>query len=230
MAKTRKSRGGVPPDRFLTREQTTRLLQYVRGEAQRSNSQRAATNEIIIEVLLNSGLRAAELCALRMRECPHHHGKNVLYVEDGKGGVSRTVEIPGKLVAKLTSFIRTYRKNSRPGSAVVVSERGCRAIHSTIQRRSKMNKRKIVEHRTENSSRLTYRSLYSRVKILGEKAGFENLSPHRLRHTYLCLLYNVEQDLRFTQDQAGHANINTTSIYAATNNEARRRQIEAINL
>jgi integrase len=34
-----------------------------------------------------------------------------------------------------------------------------------------------------------------------------------LRHTYLTRLYNVEHDLRFVQDQAGHA---------------RKRQVEAL--
>ena len=50
-----------------------------------------------------------------------------------------------------------------------------------------------------------------------------------LRHTYLSQLYNVEQDLRFVQDQAGHASPTTTAIYAKTNNRARRRQVEALD-
>jgi len=36
-------------------------------------------------------------------------------------------------------------------------------------------------------------------------------------------LYNVEHDLRFVQDQAGHASPTTTAIYAKTNAKARRR-------
>jgi hypothetical protein len=48
-----------------------------------------------------------------------------------------------------------------------------------------------------------------------------------LRHTYLTRLYNVEHDLRFVQDQAGHARPTTTAIYAKTNSKARKRQVEA---
>ena len=40
--------------------------------------------------------------------------------------------------------------------------------------------------------------------------------PHMLRHTYLSRLYNVEHDLRFVQDQAGHSSPTTTAIYAKT--------------
>ncbi len=50
-----------------------------------------------------------------------------------------------------------------------------------------------------------------------------------LRHTYLTRLYNTEKDLRFVQDQAGHASPTTTAIYAKTNNKARKRQVEALD-
>jgi len=41
-------------------------------------------------------------------------------------------------------------------------------------------------------------------------------------------LYNVEQYLRFVQDQLGHASPTTTAIYAKTNAKARRRQLDAL--
>lgn len=50
-----------------------------------------------------------------------------------------------------------------------------------------------------------------------------------LRHTYLTRLYNIEKDLRFVQDQAGHASPTTTAIYAKTDNKARRRQLETLD-
>ncbi|MBL7152076.1 MAG: tyrosine-type recombinase/integrase [Phycisphaerae bacterium] len=70
------------------------------------------------------------------------------------------------------------------------------------------------------------RSIYEKMKKLGKKSGIGKLHPHMLRHTYLSRLYNVEHDLRFVQDQAGHASPTTTAIYAKTNVKARRRQVE----
>ena len=64
--------------------------------------------------------------------------------------------------------------------------------------------------------------LYEKIKQLGKKSGIGRLHPHMLRHTYLTRLYNVEHDLRFVQDQAGHASPTTTAIYAKTNSTARR--------
>lgn len=75
--------------------------------------------------------------------------------------------------------------------------------------------------------RIIYRTVYEKIKRLGRQAGFR-LHPHMLRHTYLTRLYNVEHDLRFVQDQAGHADPATTAIYAKTNNAARRRQVEQL--
>ena len=76
---------------------------------------------------------------------------------------------------------------------------------------------------------MIYRTIYEKMKKLGSKSGIGKLHPHMLRHTYLSRLYNVEHDLRFVQDQAGHASPSTTAIYVKTNNEARKRQVEALD-
>jgi integrase len=68
-----------------------------------------------------------------------------------------------------------------------------------------------------------------KIKKIGPKSGIGRLHPHLLRHTYLSRLYNVEHDLRFVQDQAGHASPTTTAIYAKTNSTARRRQVETLD-
>ncbi|MBW8040549.1 MAG: phage integrase family protein [Planctomycetes bacterium] len=57
--------------------------------------------------------------------------------------------------------------------------------------------------------RIIYRSIYAKVKRIGEQAGIGKLHPHMLRHTYLTRLYNIEKDLRFVQDQAGYASPTT---------------------
>jgi len=67
------------------------------------------------------------------------------------------------------------------------------------------------------------------MRAQDEQAGIGKLHPHMLRHTYLTRLYNIEKDLRFVQDQAGHASPTTTAIYAKTNNQARKRQVQALD-
>ncbi|MBL7189228.1 MAG: tyrosine-type recombinase/integrase [Phycisphaerae bacterium] len=106
------------------------------------------------------------------------------------------------LLKRLDRFVRLYRKGAKSREPLLASTKGKRMI---------------------------YRSIYEKMKKLGSKSGIGKLHPHMLRHTYLSRLYNIEHDLRFVQDQAGHASPTTTAIYAKTNCKARKRQVEALD-
>ncbi|MDD5011818.1 MAG: site-specific integrase [Phycisphaerae bacterium] len=207
MAKRQKSknRGGLAPDKYLSEEQLKKLRQYVKDRADLARargSSRAVVDELIVDFLVNTGLRASELCNLNIEDLPMIHGKDCIWVRDGKGKISRAVDISEKLNKRLERFVKLYCKDAKPTSPLLISEQGDRII---------------------------YRSIYSKIKRIGEQAGIGKLHPHMLRHTYLTRLYNVEKDLRFVQDQAGHASPTTTAIYAKTNNKARKRQVDAID-
>ncbi len=197
-------RGGLPPDKYLSDDQLRKLRRHVKDMAdlaRQRGSRRAIIDELIVELLANTGLRASELVALDLQDLPYIHGKPAIWVRDGKGRVSRSVDIPEILQQRLERFVRLYRKRAKPAAPLFVNTRG---------------------------DRLIYRTVYEKCRKLGEQSGIGKLHPHMLRHTYLSRLYNVEKDLRFIQDQAGHASPTTTAIYAKTNNEARRRQVEAL--
>jgi len=170
--------------------------------ARQRGSMRGIIDELVIELLVNTGLRASELCDLNIGDLPMTHGKDAVWVRDGKGNVARTVDIPESLRDRLERFVKLYRKGAGPDEPLLVSAPGGRMI---------------------------YRSIYEKIKKLGRQSGIGKLHPHMLRHTYGTRLYNVEQDLRFVQDQLGHASPTTTAIYAKTNAPARRRQLEALD-
>lgn len=199
------NRGGLAPDKYLSDVQLKKLRQYVKDMAdlaRQRGSTRAIIDELIVELLVNTGLRASELCDLNIGDLPMVHGKPAIWIRDGKGNVTRTIDIPESLQKRLARFVRLYRKSEEVASPLLVSTKGTRMI---------------------------YRSIYEKIKKLGTKSGIGKLHPHMLRHTYLTRLYNVEHDLRFVQDQAGHASPTTTAIYAKTNSKARRRQVEALD-
>jgi len=202
---TRKRRGGLPPDKYLSEAQLRRLRQYVKDMAdlaRQRGSSRAIIDELIVELLANTGLRASELVALDIRDLPVSHGKPAVWVRDGKGNVARVVDVPESLQKRLERFVRLYRKGAKPKSPLLVST---------------------------NGKRMIYRTVYGKCRKLGKQSGIGKLHPHMLRHTYLTQLYNIEHDLRFVQDQAGHASPTTTAIYAKTNAKARRRQVETLD-
>ncbi|MFC1634550.1 tyrosine-type recombinase/integrase [Planctomycetota bacterium] len=204
MAK-RKSRGGLAPNKYLSDVQLRKLRQYVKDMAdlaRQRGSERAIIDELIVEILANTGLRASELCQLNIEDLPVSHSKDSIWIRDGKGNVTRTIDIPESLVKRLERFIKLYRKDAKSDEPLLISTKGKRVI---------------------------YRSIYEKIKKLGKKSGIGKIHPHVLRHTYLTRLYNVENDLRFVQDQAGHASPTTTAIYAKTNSKARKRQVEALS-
>lgn len=205
MKKKTKTRGALTPDKYLNDAQLKKLRRYVRDHADLARSrgsQRNVTTELIIEILVGSGIRAKELCNLNLSDLPGVHEKDCMLVRDGKGSVTRAVDISEQLKSRIARYIKLYRKRAKPGDPLLLSEWG---------------------------GRIAYHSLYSRIRHVGDMAGINNLYPHRLRHTYLTRLYNIEKDLRFCQDQAGHASPTTTAIYAKTNNTARKRQVNALD-
>ena len=202
--KKTEQRGGLSPDKYLNDDPLKKVRRYAKDRADLARmrgSSRAVIDELLVELLVNTGLRASELCDLNIADLPITHGKSSVWVRDGKGNVSRVIDISEKLQKRLERFVKLYRKGAGADDPLLVSEQG---------------------------GRMQYRSVYGKIRSVGQKAGIK-LHPHMLRHTYLTRLYNVEKDLRFVQDQAGHASPTTTAIYAKTNNTARKRQVEALD-
>ena len=204
--KRSRRRGGLAPNKFLEQWEIQKLTDHVKQRAETAKAagtRRAIINQMLIDVLLNAGLRSCELCQLQLRDLPHCHGKAMIHVRQGKGNVDRSVEISPALARRLREFVKHYRPFAKPRSPLFVNEHG---------------------------DQLSYRSLYSKVCILGEAAGIGHLHPHKLRHTFAVEFYNKTKDLLFLQDQLGHSDPKTTAIYARTSNEQRRKMVRKFDL
>jgi site-specific recombinase XerD len=180
---------GLPHGECLSVTQLEILLRYVKDkadEARRKGATRAIINELIVALILRTGLRASELCNLNIRDLPESHGENTIWVRDTTENIARKVDIDSETDRILNKFVKLYRLNAKLEDPLFVSECG---------------------------GRLPYMSLYSKLKILGQKAGIGKLHPEILRHTYLVRLYNATQDLRLVQLQAGHVHSASTARY-----------------
>ena len=194
----------MSPDKYLSKPQQQKLLSYVKAQAdlgRARGSKRALVDELICRLLIEAGLRADEVCSLRLKDLPVCHDKNSVWIHNGKGSVSRTVEIPQRLTKAIRRFCRLYRKGAGPKDPLFASSKG---------------------------KPICYMTLYQKIRRIGERSGIGKLHPHMLRHTYATRLYAVEKDLLFVSDQLGHANLSTTHIYAKTDSESRRSQVEKI--
>lgn len=181
---------GLGTGDYLTSQQLQGLFEAAQGSS--------PDNTMILAVMVGSGLRASELCALEVRDLGIYSGKSQIDVRRGKGYKQRCIFISTELSAELRGYLAG--KHLPRKSPVFVNCLG---------------------------EPLAYEALYKRVRKLGTLAGMPELRPHVLRHTFGTRLYNKEKDLFFVKEQLGHSKVDTTQIYAKTLTESKLTQMNA---
>jgi integrase/recombinase XerD len=124
------------------------------GKNARSKRPTARRDVAIIMTLLDTGLRASELCNLTLHDYQTDTGR--LHVQHGKGNKSRFV-FAGVRVQKAIWRYLVEREHTRPAEPLFASK-----IGNPIER---------------NNLRHT-------LKQIGDNAGVEGVHPHRFRHTF----------------------------------------------
>jgi integrase/recombinase XerD len=145
-----------------------------------------ARDVAILELLYASGLRASELCDLKVRDVNLQVGcVRVL----GKGMKERIVPL-GQAAAEA---VGRYLAECRP----------------------KLEKRPTEELFLSKSGRPMERiGLWMLVEKYGRSSGLlKSVSPHTLRHCFATHLIGGGADLRVVQELLGHSDISTTQIY-----------------
>lgn len=136
-------------------------------------------HSLLVQILLQTGLRIAELHDLDVRDIKNN---NTLLVRAGKGGKDRIVPISSKLVELIKMFIKPRTSG-------------------TIFTKS-------------NDLPLSKRRLQQMVNEASKEAGLGTCHPHKLRHTFACILINKGFRLEDIQLILGHSSRVTTEIYA----------------
>ena len=156
---------------FFTPPETYALIESARSLSDK--------HSLLVQILIQTGLRIAELRELDLRDIKDN---NTLIVKGGKGGKDRTVPISSKLV----ELIKLFVKPRTSGKIFVKS----------------------------NEQPLTKRRLQQMVNESSLKAGLGICHPHKLRHTFACILLNKGFTLENIQLFMGHSSRVTTEIYA----------------
>jgi integrase/recombinase XerC len=137
----------------------------------------------IVLLLLNTGLRISELCALTLSDLELSDRKGKVIVRQGKGSKRR--EIPLNQTAR--QAIRDWLDVRPPtAEALFVGRRG---------------------------EALTPSGVHRRLANLARRAGIEHLSPHTLRHTFAKNLVDSGVGLERVAALLGHTSLNTTRVY-----------------
>lgn len=152
---------------------------------------------LTVHLGLESGLRVSEMRQLKISDLRLKGSEPSIHVANGKGNKSRNVLISECLKNHLKKYIQTYQL--KDGDHLL----------------------------NVNGRPYTNMGLQKQFKKAIEAAGLPNYySVHCLRHTFGTYLYEREKDLRMVQNQLGHADVATTSIYAGV---AKERTYSAVN-
>jgi integrase/recombinase XerD len=167
--------------KVLSRAQVNQLIASPNPE-----SALYARDVAILELLYASGLRASELCNLKLRDLNASVG--VVRVL-GKGAKERIVPVGKAALAA----IERYLADCRPKLARGTDE------HLFLSRTGRPLERIALWMLVEKHARFS--------GIMRE------VSPHTLRHCFATHLIGGGADLRIVQELLGHSDIGTTQIY-----------------
>lgn len=183
--------------KFLNLEQLARLL-----GAPDQNSIIGLRDRALLESLFSTGLRVAELAALKREQVKINNLANTLEIAVvGKGEKIRTVYF---------------------------SSRAIQALHAYLSERKDLDEALFINYRrggekSNESRRLTVKSIEDIVKKYVIITGLPVMAtPHTLRHSFATDLLNQGVDLRTVQEFLGHSNIATTQIYTHVTNKQLR--------
>jgi site-specific recombinase XerD len=159
----------------------------------------------IIDIALSAGLRASEICNLKVGDIHIGKGESAIFVENGKGNKSRLVLIGDKLKKHLKEYIEWKKR----GKEDVRSE--------------------SYLFNSERSPKMTLSAIQKRFKYWTRLAGLNSsYSIHSARHTYGTMLYRNTKDLRMVQKQLGHSSCQVTEVYADVLNEDTEKAVNEL--
>lgn len=194
--------------KYFTEQQVKLIRRTVRDQAilDMDRNQVTAVREwMTVDLLTSSGLRVSEAANVRCGDVRAGYGECALFVRDGKGAKSRTVQIPDSLKKHVKQFItwkQTRGEPTGPDDHLFVGQRGpwtAQAIQQLVKKY------------------LNALGLYESEK-----------SVHALRHSYAVEFYRQEKDLRALQKQLGHSSVQTTQIYADVTVQDIQKQIRGL--
>lgn len=188
--------------KWLTKTDQGRLERTVEVELQNARTEpakRGAKRDYaLIMLMLHTGLRAGEVCALTLGDVTISDRKGQVIVQAGKGSKQRTLPLNQPIRKALTSWLQV-----RPASEhrqVFLGQRGDALTESALRR--------ILE-------------------ALSRRANVD-ASPHTLRHTFGKRLVDNGVTLEKVAALMGHSSLNTTRMYLTPGQQDLERAVETL--
>ena len=164
--------------------ETTMPWRARNGKKVRSRRSTGLRDAAIILVLMDTGLRASELCALTVANYDQKRGR--LHVLDGKGGKARYVVLGSRSQRAVWRYL-ARRDGVRPTDALFTSK-----LSRPIERNN----------------------LRHMLIAVGRSAGVEKVTVHRFRHTFAIQFLRNGGNLFVLKELLGHESLDMVMRYA----------------
>ena len=174
---------------------------------------RTERETMIVEVLLSTWARVSELVGIRISEI-----KDDKLIVHGKGEKDRTVFLNAKAQLAIKRYLEK-RKDTNPYLLPKAKDAGNVVSFSKGKKRSRQSNwyesPELVDS-NEHSDKGTVESI---VRNLGQRAGVENVYPHRFRRTGATFAVKAGMPYMTVSKLLGHANIAVTQVYLDISDE-----------
>lgn len=154
------------------------------GRQARTTRPTALRDRAIIATLLDTGMRASELCALTISDYDTKKGQ--LFIRHGKGDKGRFVYLGAGAKKHLWKYLAT-RPEAKPAQPLFASAR--------------------LTHLDRNALRHL-------IQRCAKRAGVERSTVHRFRHTFAINFLRNGGNMLQLQNLLGHERMDTIRIYA----------------
>ena len=159
----------------------------------------------LLLTLLETGLRKAEVCALKAGDIKGYRNQRVIDVL-GKGKRHRRIALSKGVQEAISAYLKATGNHLDPSAPVFYT---------------------LGKHGPHKQRGLTRCAVDCVVLKYSEMALIKKrVSPHILRHSFAVALLDRGVDLRTVQALMGHSSITTTEQYLHTNDD---KKIQAIN-
>lgn len=185
----------------LSRSEMRAIFKHAGSEAHKGKSISKLTLWLALEILFSTGIRIAELCAIRLCDVDLETGIILIH---GKGNRERLVFLVDSNVRNLLNkFLKRRLRTSLQTEKLFITGRHTpvkpdfirRNLHQLV-RRAKINKR---------------------------------VTPHMIRHSTATHLLEAGVDIRYVQKLLGHSSISTTEIYTHVSNTSLHATLKKAN-
>lgn len=140
-------------------------------------------NRAILLLMLDTGIRASELCDLKIEDVDNRN--NRIFVRQGKGMKERMLPFSPRTGQMIWRYL-AQRKNSNPGDPLFIS---------------RLNRA------------MTRTKLSEMFRNIGKRANVPNVHPHRFRHTFAIQYLRNGGNAYTLQAMLGHSTLETVKIY-----------------